>query len=202
EDPSGSGAIEVSGGPFAAASVENLASGVKRDFDLKGSPTLTLDLARGPLAVVLQPMARKGGETKATVEVGATRGLTAEEIVARERAWDAGQREKTKSYVAQMDASLRFRVASLPGSLDLTIRGPYCFQTVKAPDWAWQEFYLNGVKWKGRTIPKLPILQPDKVTTLPLDIRLSEEYDYELAGESQAEGRAAYRVDFRPKATV
>ena len=202
EDPAGPVSIELSGGPFEKASVENLASGVRRDFDLKGAPTLTLDLARGALAVVLQPMARKGGETRAQVEVGATRGLTAEEIVARERAWDAGQREKSKSYIAQMDASLRFRVASLPGSLDLTIRGPYFFEAGKAPDWAWQEFYLNGVKWKGRTIPKLPILQPDKVTTLPLDIRLSEEYDYELVGETQAEGRPAYRVDFRPKATV
>ena len=202
EDPAGAVSIELSGGPFATASVENLASGVQRDFELKGAPSLTLDLSRGPLAVALLPMARKGGETKAQVEVGAVRGLTAEEIVARERAWDAGQREKTKSYVATMDASLRFRVASLPGSLDLTIRGPYFYEAGKEPDWEWQEFYLNGVKWKGRTIPKLPILQPDKVTTLPLDIRLSEEYDYELAGEVEAEGRPAYRVDFRPKGTV
>ncbi len=202
EDAGGAASIELSGGPFATASVENLASGARRDFDLKGSPTLTLDLSRGPLAVVLQPMARPGGETKAAVEVGATRGLTAEEIVARERAWDAGQREKTRSYTAQMDASLRFRVASLPGSLDLTIRGPYFYQEGKPPDWAWQEFYLNGVKWKGRTIPRLPILQPDKVTTLPLDIRLSEEYDYELAGQTRIDDRPAYRVDFRPKATV
>lgn len=202
EDPGGAVSIELSGGPFEKASVENLASGVKRDFELKGSPTLTLDLSRGPLAVALQPMAKKEGETKAAVEVGATRGLTAEEIIARERAWDAGQREKTKSYIAAMDSSLRFRVASLPGSLDLTIRGPYFFERGKPPDWAWQEFYLNGVKWKGRTIPRLPILQPDKVTTLPLDIRLSEEYDYELSGETRVDERPAYRVDFRPRATV
>jgi hypothetical protein len=202
EDPGGAVAIELSGGPFDKAAVENLASGARRDFELKGSKTLTLDLARGPLAVVLTPTARKEGDTKAAVEVGATRGLTAEEIVARERAWDAGQRERAKSYIAQMDASLRFRVASLPGSLDLTIRGPYFYEQGKPPDWAWQEFYLNGVKWKGRTIPRLPILQPDKVTTLPLDIRLSEEYDYELAGETRIDDRPAYRVDFRPKATV
>ncbi|HEY1433988.1 MAG TPA: hypothetical protein VGG65_01355, partial [Thermoanaerobaculia bacterium] len=127
EDPAGAASIELSGGPFEKAAVENLASGARRDFELKGSPTLTLDLARGPLAVVLQPQVRKEGETKAAVEVGATRGLTAEEIIARERAWDAGQREKTKSYIAAMESSLRFRVASLPGSLDLTIRGPYFF---------------------------------------------------------------------------
>ena len=61
---------------------------------------------------------------------------------------------------------------------------------------------MNGVKWKGRTIPKLPILQPEKVTTLPLEIRLTEEYAYELAGETTIDGRAAYRIDFRPREAV
>lgn len=202
DDPAGENRIALSGGPFEKASVENLASGVRRDFELKRAPVLTLDLSRGPLAVVLTPAARAGAETKAAVDVGAIRGLTAEEIVARERAWEAGQREKVRTYVAAMDSSLRFRVASLPGSLDLTIRGPYFFERGKHPDWAWQEFFLNGVRWKGRTIPKLPILQPDKVTTLPLDIRLTEEYEYELAGETTVDERPAYRVDFRPRATV
>ncbi len=202
DDPSGEARIALSGGPFQKASVENLASGVRRDFELKGAPVLTLDLSRGPLAVVLTPAARPGGETKAAVDVGAVRGLTADEIVARERGWEAGQREKVRTYTALMESSLRFRVASLPGSLDLTIRGPYFFERGQAPDWAWEEFYLNGVRWKGRTIPKLPILQPDKVTTLPLDIRLTEEYEYELAGETTVDGRPAYRVDFRPRSTV
>ena len=35
-------------GPFQKASVENLSSGVRRDFELKGAPVLTLDLSRGP----------------------------------------------------------------------------------------------------------------------------------------------------------
>ncbi len=194
--------IGLEGGPFSKAAVENLSSGARRDFELKGSKTLTLDVSKAALAVALTPMERAGGDTKAAVEVGATRGLTADEIIARERAWDAGQRDKTRSYTAAMDTSLRFRVAQLSGSLDLTIRGPYFYQQGKPSDWAWQEFFLNGVKWKGRTIPKLPILQPDKVTTLPLDIRLTEEYSYELAGETTIDDRPAYRVDFRPKSTV
>ncbi len=202
QDPSGEARIALSGGPFEKAAVENLASGVRRDFELKEAPVLTLDLSRGPLAVVLTPAARAGGETKTAVDVGAIRGLTANEIVARERAWEAGQREKIRTYTALMDSSLRFRVASLPGSLDLTIRGPYFFERGQAPDWAWEEFYLNGVRWKGRTIPKLPILQPDKVTTLPLDIRLTEDYQYELEGETTVDGRPAYRIDFRPQSTV
>ena len=201
QSAAGDARIELSGGPFERASVENLATGARKDFELKGGNALTLDLSRGPLAVVLRPVARKD-DTRAAVDVGATRGLTAEEIIARERAWDAGQREKVASYMASMSTSLRFRVAEFNTDLDLTIVGPFFSQRGKPSDWAWQEFYLNGVKWKGRTIPKLPILQPEKVTTLPLDIRLTEEYEYELAGESRLDGRAAYRVEYRPRQLV
>jgi len=199
QDPAGESRIELTGGPFLSASVENLASGVKRDFELKGASALTLDLSRAPLAVVLHPAARSGSDTRAAVEVGAERGLTAEEIIARERAWDAGQREKLHSYISEMNTSLRFRIAELASSLDLTIVGSFFWQRGQAPDWEWREFFLNGVKWKGRTIPKLPILQPDKVTTVPLDIRLTEEYLFELGGETEIDGRPVYRVHFRPK---
>ena len=202
EDPAGETRIALSGGPFSKASVENLASGVKRDFDLKGAPVLTLDLSKGALAVVLTPAARPGGETRAAVDVGATRGLTADEIIARERAWEAGQRERYQTYTALMDTSLIFRVAEFQNSIDLTIRGPFFYERGKPSDWRWDEFFLNGVRWKGRTIPKLPILEPDKVTTLPLDIRLTEEYVYELAGETEVDGRPVYAVDFRPKGEI
>jgi hypothetical protein len=200
EDPSGRATIGLSGGTYAKASVENLASGAKRDFELRGAKTLELDLSRGPLAVVLEPARRPDERT--AVDVGATRGLTADEIVARERAWEAGQRERVTTFVANMEASLRFRVAEVNETFDLTIRGPYFLRRGEAGDWVWQEFFLNGVKWKGKTLPKIPILQPEKVTTLPLDIRLTEDYRYELAGESTVEGRRAYEINFTPKAAV
>src|SRR5262245_1049526 len=101
-----------------------------------------------------------------------------------------------------MDTSLIFRVAEFQNSIDLTIRGPFFWERGKPGDWRWDEFFLNGVKWKGRTIPKLPILEPDKVTSLPLEIRLTEEYVYELAGETEVEGRPVYSVDFRPKGEI
>ncbi|HEY3173808.1 MAG TPA: hypothetical protein VGK86_14665 [Thermoanaerobaculia bacterium] len=197
EDLSGRATIELSGGSYAKASVENLASGAKRDFELSGAKTLELDLSRGPLAVVLEPAKRPSERT--TVEVGAARGLTADEIIARERAWDAGQRERVSTFVAEMEASLRFRVAEVNETFDLTIRGPLFFRRGDPADWGWKEFYLNGVKWKGKTLPKIPILQPEKVTTLPLDIRLTEDYRYELAGTPEIGGRRAYEITYTPK---
>ena len=194
--------LEIPDATAASASVENLASGARREFDLKGARTLVLDASKGPLAVVLHPATRPGGDTRTAVEVGAARGLTAEEIVARERAWEAGQRERIQSFVADMKASLRFRVADVNETFDLTIRGPFYSKRGEPADWEWDEFYLNGVKWKGKTLPKLPILQPEKVTTLPLDIRLSEDYAYDLRGEGTVDGRRAYHVGYTPKTSV
>ncbi len=193
--------LELPRNTYASASVENVESGARRDFTLTGSKILTLDSSKGALAVVFHPARRPGAE-KTTVEVGAVRGLTAEEIVARERAWDAGQRERTGSFIADMKASLRFRIGEVNETFDLTILGPFYFRRGQPPDWEWDEFYLNGVKWKGRTLPKLPILQPEKVTTLPLDIRLSEDYDYALHGEDTIAGRRAYHILFTPRTTT
>jgi hypothetical protein len=199
EDPAGTVRINLSGGPFRRAAVESLSSGAKREFDLAGAQVLTLDVSRGALAVVLYPARRP---TRAAVEVGATRGLTAEEIVARERAWDAGQRERVTSFISDMKASLRFRIGEVNETFDLTIVGPFYFRRGAPSDWEWDEFYLNGVKWKGKTLPKLPILQPEKVMTLPLDIRLTEDYDYTLHGEATISGRRAYHILFAPKTAV
>ena len=199
QDPAGTVRINLSGGPFRRAAVENLSSGVKREFDLAGGQVLTLDLSQGALAVVLSPTRRP---TRAAVEVGAERGLTAEEIIARERAWDAGQRERVTSFIADMKASLRFRIGEVNETFDLTIVGPFYFRRGEPSDWEWDEFYLNGVKWKGKTLPKLPILQPEKVTTLPLDIRLTEDYDYTLHGEATISGRRAYHILFAPRSRV
>ncbi|MBC8646550.1 MAG: hypothetical protein H7X85_05275, partial [Thermoanaerobaculia bacterium] len=162
---------------------------------------LTLNLAQGPLAARLIP-AERPDASRTRVDVGAERGLTAEEIVARARAWEAGQRDAVQSFIAEMDTSLRFRVAEVNETFDLTIRGPFFYRRGEAADWAWHEFYLNGVKWKGKTLPKIPILQPEKVTTLPLDIRLTEEYDYRRTGDGEIGGRPVYVVQFTPKETV
>ncbi len=194
--------VDLPGGSFASATVENLATGARREFGLVDAKSLTLDATSAALAVVLHPATKPEGDTRAAVEVGAVRGLTAEEIVARERAWEAGQREQIQSWVGAMKASLRFRIAEVNETFDLTILGPFYFERGKAADWEWDEFYLNGVKWKGKTLPKLPILQPEKVTTLPLDIRLSEDYTYELKGEGPVSGRRAYHIQFTPKSSV
>jgi hypothetical protein len=200
ESAPGTGKLELGAGNFQTARVENLATGARRDFDLPpGAKYLTLDTSRGALAVELVASRARSGETRSQVTVGGVHALTAEEIVAKERAWKAAQDDLVRSYTADLSTSLRFRIAEVNETFDLTIQGPLFKRRGEDFDWAWNEFYVNGIRWKGKTLPKIPILQPEKVTTLPLEIELTEDYTYTLAGRTTLDGRSAYEVDFAPK---
>jgi len=190
-------------GPFRRAEVENLETGARRTFDLPpGARALTLDLSRGLLLVRFVSARAEAEQTRARVEVGGVHELTAEEIVAKERAWHAAQNDRVRSFSAQLMTSLRFRVADVNETFDLTIKGPLYKERGREFDWVWEEFFVNGVKWKGKTLPKIPILQPEKVTTLPLEIELDENYSYSRAGRTLVEGHDVYEIDFAPKSTV
>ncbi len=56
---------------------------------------------------------------------------------------------------------------------------------------------LNGSKW-GSDRPPFPLLQPEKVLSLPLDLRLDTDYTYTLEGRERAEGRECFVVRFSP----
>src|SRR5260370_1536018 len=110
--------------------------------------------------------------------------MTVEEIVARERAWDAGQREKVQSFISDMKASLRFRIGEVNETFDLTILGPFYYRRGEDADWEGDEVLLNGVKWKSKNLSKLPHLQPEKVNNLPPGNPISQDYDYHFKGAS------------------
>src|SRR5262249_41023429 len=69
-----------------------------------------------------------------------------------------------------------------------------------ALEWEQRRYYVNGnvVRWKK--IPELPLVQPEKVLVLPLDLTFDKTYDYRLAGEDAVAGRAAYVLAFEPAA--
>src|SRR5262245_11189761 len=83
-------------------------------------------------------------------------------------------------------------------SVEATIAGDYFSDPGNRADWVWQDFYINGVKWKYGRIPELPLIQPEKVTQLPLDIHLTNEYRYQLVHETELAGYKVYEVRFEP----
>lgn len=131
------------------------------------------------------------------VQVAGTRQTPVEEIVrAHQTYWDF-QRDKQPPYIATNQTSLRFSIGSTGDVAESTIRGPHFFSD-SANDWVWEELYINGVRWKYGKIPELPLIQPEKVTQLPLEIHLSREYRYELIRETERNGYQTWEVAFEP----
>ena len=140
------------------------------------------------------------------VDVEDTRRMPVEEILRRLQAFEDDQARRIQRYSAVNTMSLRFQLGG-GQSLDATFKGDFFFQR-KADsldgtyDWAWQEFFVNGIRWRGKTLPQIPLIQPEKATALPLAINFSREYRYRLRGTGTAEGRDCWVVDFEPAIAV
>jgi hypothetical protein len=135
--------------------------------------------------------------TKDAMEVATQRGITVEEIIRNHQAYDAYQDSIQPRFIAQNTTSLRF---SLTGgeAIEASIAGKYFSDPNGRADWVWSDFFINGVRWKYGRIPELPLIQPEKVTQLPLDIHLTNEYRYQLVRETELDGYRVYEVRFEP----
>jgi hypothetical protein len=191
---------------YASAEIVELATGRSKQLDLPRtarSPSLTLSTAGGPVALRLTPRERPPAEaTRAAEGVEGTRGLTAEEIVARHQAWRAARDRRWTRFIARNETSIRFRFADLNTTLDLTLAGPFFYEKGRGSDWVWQEAYINGVRWRGKKVPELPLVQPEKVSELPLALTFDDSYRYALTGEETKLGVRCFVLSFTPKANV
>ncbi|HSP35427.1 MAG TPA: hypothetical protein VLU46_14025, partial [Thermoanaerobaculia bacterium] len=141
--------------------------------------------------------------TKEAIEVATKRGITVEEIIRNHQAYQSYQESIRPRYIARDTTKLRFDIGGGADAIEATIAGDYFSDSKNnRSDWVWQDFYINGVKWKYGRFPELPLIQPEKVTQLPLDIHLTNEYRYQLARETDADGYHTYEVRFEPPANA
>jgi hypothetical protein len=136
--------------------------------------------------------------TKETINIATERGITVEEIIRNHQAYDAYQESIQPRYIARNTTKLRFEIGGGAEALEAAIEGDYFSDPEGRADWVWQDFFINGVKWKYGRIPELPLIQPEKVTQLPLDLHLSNEYRYELVRPADMLGFRTYEVRFSP----
>ncbi len=187
---------------YASFEVTELATGRSGRFGIppsKGPPTLKLSTASGPLAVVLAARERPPAELRrASEEATALRGITAEEIIARHQAWRAARDARWKRLSARNTTSYRIRIAEVNQSAELTVSGAFFFEPGKGYDWAWEEAFFDGVRWPGKTVPKIPLLQPEKVSELPLELTFGDAYRYALEGGEDVAGEPCWRLSFAP----
>jgi hypothetical protein len=132
------------------------------------------------------------------VQVATTRSLTAQEIIAKNRQVQKIQDDRLSRWTAKGRADIHFKLAQGGGSIDVGIESTYFWRRGAALEWQQARYYVNGnvVTWKK--IPELPLIQPEKVLTLPLDLTFDKTYDYKLIGEDTQQGRPAYIVGFEP----
>ena len=132
------------------------------------------------------------------VDVSAKHEITVEEILRKLQAFEDAQNRRIDHYSAINTTHMRFQVTAGAESIEAAFAGPMFWTRQTGSDWAWQTLYVNGVKWRSKTLPEIPLIQPEKAAAMPLEIQLSRQYRYTLRGSEDVDGRPAYVVDFAP----
>jgi hypothetical protein len=134
-----------------------------------------------------------------TVEVKGGVDLKIEEIIARWQQNREAQKQRLANYMASSFMSLHFESTNLGPGFDVSMQLEQFFSRDGQMEVAQKEFYVNGVKFgKNREFP-LPQIEPEKVLTQPLELKLNERYDYKLLGTEQVNGAICYVIGVEPK---
>ena len=153
---------------------------------------------RKPFALTVEHNEKpQANVTREALDVATRRGITVEEIIRNHQAYKSYQESIQPRYIARDTTKLRFTMQG-GEAIEAAIAGDYFSDPQGRADWVWQDFFLNGVKWKYGKIPELPLIQPEKVAQLPLDIHLTNEYRYQLVRETTVDGYRTYEVRFDP----
>jgi hypothetical protein len=129
-------------------------------------------------------------------EIAAERQLTVEEIIARHQQQQQAQDALVRSYIATARMDQHFRPTMTDPGYDVASDNRYF---VSGSDVEWEEltFSVNGTKW-GPDRPAFPLLQAEKVLSLPLQLRFDSDYRYRLAGTDHVGDYDCYVVRFDP----
>jgi hypothetical protein len=128
--------------------------------------------------------------------VSAERTLSIEEIIARHQQQQRTQDALVQNYVASVRMAQHFRPNVADPGYDVVTSNRY-FVARDSIEWEELTFSVNGAKW-GADRPPFPLLQPEKVLSLPLQLRFSSDYRYKLAGVERIGAFDCYVVRFEP----
>ena len=149
---------------------------------LTGNPTL-VDFNEGAFLI------------GAPASVSAERQLTVAEIVSRHRRQQLTQDRLVKSYIADARVREFFRPTLTDAGYDVVTENRY-YVAEDGVEWERLSFSVNN-----RGLPTdmpYPLLQPEKMFALPLQLKLDEGYTYRLAGTVRVGEIDCYEVRFEP----
>jgi len=170
---------------------------VKPDFKSNSTVVPVAVLAR-PLVVQYARVAIQGFEAeKEQLEIKETGLITAEEVMAAHQTFMSDQKYRLKDYRGDALLSYHGKIAG-SNTIDISFDNAFFWDATTGAEWQQRAFYYNGVLWRGKKLPELPIPQPEKVFTLPLDINLNKDYAYEYVGRDRVGEFDCYVLDFKP----
>jgi hypothetical protein len=130
-------------------------------------------------------------------DVTAERPLTVEEIVARHQQQQRTQDALVRNYVATARMEQHFRPSMADPGYDVFTENRY-YVSPGEIEWEELSFSVNGSKW-GSDRPPFPLLQAEKVLSLPLELRFDTTYRYRLAGTERVGAHDCYVIKFEPQ---
>lgn len=130
------------------------------------------------------------------VDVRAPRPLRIEEIIARHQAVAARQRAAVRTQISTGTMTLTFEAPAFPAPLTITA-DTVIYKAAARTDIEQRAVKVNGLD-VGTGVPRLPLLEPERVASPPLAIELSDAYRYSLHGTETIAGTPCYVVGFEP----
>ena len=119
-----------------------------------------------------------GGSYGEVVEVQKDVALRVEEIVFRYQQAQAAQDAALQSYIAHARIEQHFHPSAADAAYNI-ITENRLFWARDGLEWEELSFEMNGAKWTAHR-PAFPLVQPEKVLSLPLDLRLDQDYTTDL----------------------
>jgi hypothetical protein len=156
-------------------------------------------LARRALADVLPEGLTPLEHFAVAVDVVGDRSLTVEEVVARHQAAAARQRQAVGRLISSGSLVVTFQVPGLAAPMALT-SDVVVYEGDGSREIEQRSLRLNGTDYAAGAggEPRLPLLEPERVSVPPLAITLDAAYRYRLEGRENAEGQDCYVVAFAP----
>jgi len=131
------------------------------------------------------------------VSVRGSRMLTVDEIVARHQAAAARQASYVRNRISTGMLSLTFEAPGFPAPITIGSE-TIIYQDRDRTEVEQRAIRVNGLALSGAGIPKLPLLEPERVVSMPLTIELTRSYRYTLRGQGVVDGTPCYIVRFEP----
>ena len=154
--------------------------------------------ARATVPVTGHPMLvnfNEGGALGDTSVVSAERSLTVGEIISRHQQQQLTQDRLVRHYIADARMRQSFRPTITDAGYDVVTQNRY-YVADDVIEWEQLTFSVNNRTFKD-PLP-YPLVQPEKVLALPLQLRFDEGYTYELEGTERVDGFDCYKVRFEP----